>query len=181
VSGQWTKGPNYKLFERVKQELGELNIIAEDLGFLTEEVYDLITKTGYPGMKVLQFAFDAREESNYLPHTYEKNCVVYTGTHDNDTIMGWIRNVKHEDLNYAGKYLKLSFEEGLNWGFIRGAFSSVADLCIIPMQDFLGLGEEARMNTPSTLGNNWEWRMKEDAITNRLIEKISNLTRMYGR
>lgn len=181
VTGQWTKGPNYKLFERVREELGELNIIAEDLGFLTEEVYDLIAKTGYPGMKVLQFAFDAREESNYLPHTYDKNCVVYTGTHDNDTIMGWIRNVKPEDLNYAGKYLKLSFEEGLNWGFIRGAFSSVADLCIIPMQDFLGLGEEARMNTPSTLGNNWEWRMKEDAITNRLIEKISNLTRMYGR
>ncbi len=181
VKGEWVKGPNYKLFEKVKEELGEMDIIAEDLGFLTEEVYDLIGKTGYPGMKVLQFAFDAREESNYLPHTYDTNCVVYTGTHDNDTIMGWVRNVKSEDLIYAGKYLKLSFEEGLNWGFIRGAFSSVADLCIIPMQDILGLGEEARMNTPSTLGNNWVWRMKDDAITNRIVEKISNLTRMYGR
>jgi len=181
VKGEWVKGPNDKLFQKVKEELGEVDIIAEDLGFLTEEVYDLIGKTGYPGMKVLQFAFDAREESNYLPHTYDTNCVVYTGTHDNDTIMGWVRNVKSEDLIYAGRYLKLSFEEGLNWGFIRGAFSSVADLCIIPMQDILGLGEEARMNTPSTLGNNWVWRMKDDAITNRIVEKISNLTRMYGR
>lgn len=181
VKGKWSKGPNYKLFEKIKEELGDLDIIAEDLGFLTEEVFDLIRKTGYPGMKVLQFAFDAREESNYLPHTYDRNCVVYTGTHDNDTVMGWFKNVKSEDLIYAGKYLKLSFEEGINWGFIRGAFSSVADLCIIPMQDFLGLGEEARMNIPSTLGNNWTWRMEEGALTDRLAEKIAKLTRMYGR
>lgn len=181
VRGKWTKGPNDKLFAKVREELGELNIIAEDLGFLTEEVYELIGKTGYPGMKVLQFAFDAREESNYLPHTYDRNCVVYTGTHDNDTIMGWFKNVKSEDLIYAGKYLKLSFEEGINWGFIRGAFSSVADLCVIPMQDFLGLGDEARMNIPSTLGNNWVWRMKSDALTDRLAEKIAKLTKMYGR
>ncbi|WP_312649299.1 4-alpha-glucanotransferase [Proteiniclasticum sp.] len=181
VIGKWTKGPNMKLFDKVKEELGELDIIAEDLGFLTEEVHELIENTGYPGMKVLQFAFDPREESDYLPHTYHRNCVVYTGTHDNETIMGWVKNVNAEDLIFAGKYLKLSFEEGLNWGFIRGAFSSVADLCIIPMQDFLGLGEEARMNTPSTLGNNWIWRMREDALTDVLAAKIAKLTKMYGR
>jgi len=181
VIGKWTKGPNMKLFDKVKEELGDLDIIAEDLGFLTEEVHELIENTGYPGMKVLQFAFDPREESDYLPHTYQRNCVVYTGTHDNETIMGWVKNVNSEDLIFAGKYLKLSFEEGLNWGFIRGAFSSVADLCIIPMQDFLGLGEEARMNTPSTLGDNWIWRMREDALTDVLAAKIAKLTKMYGR
>ena len=181
VHGQWTKGPGMKLFRKVKEELGELEIIAEDLGFLTEEVHELIRETGYPGMKVLQFAFDPREESDYLPHTYARNAVVYTGTHDNETIMGWVRTVKPEDMAYAGKYLKLSYEEGINWGFIRGAYSSVADLCIIPMQDFLGLGNEARMNIPSTLGTNWIWRMKEDALNDRLAEKIAKLTRMYGR
>ena len=132
-------------------------------------------------MKVLQFAFDPREESDYLPHTYDRNAVVYTGTHDNETIMGWMRTVKSEDIIHAGKYLKLSYEEGINWGFIRGAYSSVANLCVIPMQDFLGLGNEARMNIPSTLGNNWIWRMKEDELTDKLADKIAKLTRMYGR
>lgn len=181
VVGKWTKGPNIKLFNRIREELGELNIIAEDLGFLTEEVHEMIEKTGFPGMKVLQFAFDPREESDYLPHTYNKNCVVYTGTHDNETTMGWFKDAPTAVFNHAGKYLKLSFEEGLNWGFIRGAFSSVANLCIIPMQDYLELGNEARMNTPSTLGNNWVWRMKADAATPRLADKINKLTTMYGR
>jgi len=181
VHGQWTKGPNMKLFKKIKEELGELDIIAEDLGFLTEEVHELIKETGYPGMKVLQFAFDPREESDYLPHTYDRNAVVYTGTHDNETIMGWVRTVKSEDIIHAGKYLKLSYEEGINWGFIRGAYSSVANLCVIPMQDFLGLGNEARMNIPSTLGNNWIWRMKENELTDKLADKIAKLTRMYGR
>ncbi len=181
IKGRWTKGPDYELFKKIKEELGELDIIAEDLGFLTEEVRELIEKTGYPGMKVLQFAFDPREESDYLPHTYHGNCVVYTGTHDNDTIMSWFRTVKTEDMNYAGEYLKLSFEEGINWGFIRGAFSSVANLCIIPLQDYLGLGEEARMNTPSTLGDNWKWRIEEDVLTKELADKIAILTRKYGR
>lgn len=181
VHGQWTKGPNMKLFKKIKEELGELDIIAEDLGFLTEEVYELIEETGYPGMKVLQFAFDPREESDYLPHTYDRNAVVYTGTHDNETIIGWSRTVKSEDMIHAGEYLKLSYEEGINWGFIRGAYGSVANLCVIPMQDFLGLGNEARMNIPSTLGNNWIWRMKENELTDELADKIAKLTRMYGR
>ncbi len=181
VVGQWTKGPDYALFKKIKEELGDLDIIAEDLGFLTDEVEELIEKTGYPGMKILQFAFDPREESDYLPHTYDPNCVVYTGTHDNDTIMSWARTVSPEDINYAGKYLKLSYEEGINWGFIRGAHSSVANMCIIPLQDYLGLGEEGRMNTPSTLGDNWKWRITEDVLTQELADKIATMTKMYGR
>ena len=181
VNGKWTKGPGYKFFERIKDELGELPIIAEDLGFLTDEVYELIEKTGFPGMKVLQFAFESGAESEHLPHNYTRNCVVYTGTHDNNTIIGWVKKAGKRELLFARDYLKLSFEEGFNWGFIRGAFSSTADTCIIPMQDYLGLGDEARMNTPSTLGNNWVWRMKEDALTDELAEKIAKLTRIYGR
>jgi 4-alpha-glucanotransferase len=181
VNGKWTKGPGYKFFERIKDELGELPIIAEDLGFLTDEVYELIGKTGFPGMKVLQFAFESGAESEHLPHNYTRNCVVYTGTHDNNTIIGWVKKAGKRELLFARDYLKLSFEEGFNWGFIRGAFSSTADTCIIPMQDYLGLGDEARMNTPSTLGNNWVWRMKEDALTDELAEKIAKLTRIYGR
>lgn len=181
VNGKWTKGPGYKFFERIKEELGELPIIAEDLGFLTDEVYELIEKTGFPGMKVLQFAFESGAESEHLPHNYTRNCVVYTGTHDNNTIIGWVKKAGKRELLFARDYLKLSFEEGFNWGFIRGAFSSTADTCIIPMQDYLGLGDEARMNTPSTLGNNWVWRMKEDALTDELAEKIAKLTRIYGR
>lgn len=181
VNGKWTKGPGYKFFERIKKELGELPIIAEDLGFLTDEVYELIGKTGFPGMKVLQFAFESGAESEHLPHNYTRNCVVYTGTHDNNTIIGWVKKAGKRELLFARDYLKLSFEEGFNWGFIRGAFSSTADTCIIPMQDYLGLGDEARMNTPSTLGNNWVWRMKEDALTDELAERIAKLTRIYGR
>ncbi len=181
VNGKWTKGPGYKFFERIKEELGELPIIAEDLGFLTDEVYELIGKTGFPGMKVLQFAFESGAESEHLPHNYTRNCVVYTGTHDNNTIIGWVKKAGKRELLFARDYLKLSFEEGFNWGFIRGAFSSTADTCIIPMQDYLGLGDEARMNTPSTLGNNWVWRMKEDTLTDELAERIAKLTRIYSR
>ncbi len=181
VHGEWIKGPGMKLFSRIKEELGELNIIAEDLGFLTDEVRNLITETGFPGMKILQFAFDSREESDYLPHNYDKNCVVYTGTHDNSTVVGWFKNIPKEDLEYAVKYLKLSDEEGLNWGLIRGAWSSPAYLAIAPMQDFLGLGDEARMNTPSTVGGNWTWRINKSSLTDQLAEKIAELNNIYRR
>lgn len=181
VKGKWTKGPSMKLFSKIKQELGELDIIAEDLGFLTDEVHQLIDETGFPGMKVLQFAFDSREESDYLPHNYNKNSVVYTGTHDNETTVGWLNSIPKEDLNYAAKYLKLNFDEGLHWGLIRGAWSSVSYLAIAPMQDFLGLDNEARMNTPSTLGNNWIWRMDKEVLTDNLAIKIAEITKIYGR
>ncbi len=181
IDGQWVKGPGMKLFSKIKDELGELDIIAEDLGFLTEEVHQMIEETGFPGMKVLQFAFDTREESDYLPHNYVKNSVVYTGTHDNHTAVGWFENVPKEDLNYAIKYLKLNYDEGFNWGLIRGAWSSVANLAVAPIQDFLGLGDESRINIPSTLGTNWTWRISKSDLTDTLAQRIADLTKIYGR
>lgn len=181
-NGEWVKGPGNKLFKAIKNALGEVNIIAEDLGYLTQEVIDFREETGFAGMKVLQFAFDTREESDYLPHNYNKNCVVYTGTHDNDTFVGWFENSgEKEDVNHAIKYLKLNREEGYNWGFIRGAWSSVGNLAIAPIQDFIGLGSEARINTPSTLGINWKWKIKVDELTMELADKIHDITVLYGR
>ena len=181
VNGEWVKGPGIKLFNAVKEALGEVDIIAEDLGYLTEEVIDFRIDSGYPGMKVLEFAFDTREESDYLPHNYDKNCVVYTGTHDNDTVMGWFENTKKSDINLAKRYLKLNKKEGYNWGFIRGALSSVGNLAVAQLQDYLGLGSEARMNIPSTLGGNWQWRVKQEVLTNKLAQKINKITKLYGR
>lgn len=181
VNGRWVKGPGMKLFNKIKEELGEIEIIAEDLGFLTKEVIDFRIVSGYPGMKVLQFAFDTKEESEHLPHNYDKNCVVYTGTHDNATIDSWFQNANKKELDFATKYLKLTKEEGFNWGFIRGALSSVANLAIIQMQDYLGFSNEARMNVPSTIGGNWQWRIKKEHLTDELAEKIYNITKLYGR
>jgi 4-alpha-glucanotransferase len=181
-NGRWIKGPGMKLFEIIRQQLGEAAIIAEDLGYLTPEVRDFRNGTGYPGMKILQFAFDTREESDYLPHNYDKNCIVYTGTHDNDTIMGWMHTTGvKKDVNFAKQYLKLDKKEGYHWGFIRGAWGSTGNVAIAPMQDFLGLGNEARMNLPSTLGINWKWRMKKGVLTRGLSRKIYKLTKRYGR
>ena len=179
--GTWEKGPGNKLFSAIKNVLGDLNIVAEDLGFITQEVIDLIKETGYPGMKVLQFAFGG-DNSSYLPHNYERNSVAYTGTHDNETIRQWIDDKNNENqLQNAKRYLGLNKEEGYNWGFIRAIWSSVSNLAIAPMQDFLDLGEEARVNIPSTLGENWRWRVTKEALTDELAEKISQITRIYGR
>lgn len=182
VNGKWVKGPGIKLFDAIKEKLGDVKVIAEDLGYLTKEVLDFRDETGFPGMKVLQFAFDSREESDYLPHNYTRNCVAYIGTHDNDTCRGWFETTgSKSDVEYAKKYLKLTKEEGYNWGFIRGVWSSVADTSIALMQDFLNLGNEARINYPSTLGGNWVWRVKEEDLTERLAEKIKDITKLYGR
>ncbi|MDP3387936.1 MAG: 4-alpha-glucanotransferase [Eubacteriales bacterium] len=181
IIGQWIKGPGMKLFNRIKEVLGDLDIIAEDLGFLTEEVYQLIKDSGFPGMKVLQFAFDPREASDYLPHNYSQNSVVYTGTHDNETSVGWFDTIPKEDFLYTVRYMKLNYDEGLHWGLIRGAWSSVSNLAIAPMQDFLGLDNTARMNKPSTIGDNWTWRMDRKALTNELALKIAELTDLYKR
>ena len=181
-NGKWVEGPGIKLFKAVKKKLGKLNIIAEDLGFLTPAVLKFRDQTGFPGMKVLQFAFDTREESDYLPHNYIKNCIVYTGTHDNDTVMGWIEKTGNKkDVNHAKRYLRLTKGEGYHWGFVRGAWSSPAVLAIAPMQDILGLGNEARMNLPSTLGDNWKWRMEDGVLTDTLASKLKKLTKLYGR
>ena len=179
--GRWVKGPGIEIFHALKKELGELPIIAEDLGFLTEDVIQLRKDTGYPGMKVLQFAFDTKEESDYLPHHYDTNSVVYTGTHDNDTVKGWFKTADPAEVSHAIDYLKLQEEEGYHWGFIRGAWSSVSYLAIAQMQDFLGLGSEARMNTPSTLGCNWKWRVEKEELSPELAHKISQITKLYGR
>ena len=179
--GEWIKGPGMKLFDAIKKELGPLKVIAEDLGFLTQAVVDFKNASGFPGMKVLEFAFDSREDSDYLPHNYEQNCFVYTGTHDNDTVVGWAQHTEKDDLNKAIKYLKLSNSEGYAWGFIRGAWSSVGVVAIAQMQDFLELGSEARMNIPSTIGNNWKWRMEAKHLTKELANKIFEITKLYGR
>ena len=182
INGRWVKGPGIKLFNAIKEELGEINVIAEDLGFLTDEVMQFLNETGFPGMKVLQFAFDAREESNYLPHTYINNCIAYTGTHDNDTFRGWFEVTGNKsDIDYCKEYLALTEEEGYNWGFIRGAWSSVSDVSVALMQDFLNLGNETRVNVPSTLGTNWKWRAKEGSYTDELADEIYKYTKMYGR
>lgn len=180
-NGEWRKGPGMELFDRLKEKLGELNIIVEDLGFLTEEVHALVENSGYPGMKVIQFAFDSREDGDYLPHNYEKHCVVYTGTHDNDTILGWADTAPEESVQFAKDYLQLSEEEGYNWGMMRAVWSSVGNMAIVTMQDLLGLGSEARMNIPSTLGCNWKWRADKEDITDELADKIAKYMKLYAR
>jgi 4-alpha-glucanotransferase len=180
--GEWVKGPRMKLFNAIKKELGEINIIAEDLGLLTKETIEFRKETGFPGMKVLAFAFSGDSKNPYLPHNYEKNCVAYTGTHDNDTVRGWIEKTGSKaEVNNAIEYLRLGKDEGYNWGFIRGIWSSVADISIALMQDFLNLGNEARINLPSTMGNNWSWRAKDGVFTDELASKIYKLTEIYGR
>lgn len=183
VNGHWEKGPGYDFFEALERQLGKLNIIAEDLGFITESTRKLLEKTRYPGMKVLEFAFDSREESDYLPHNYDRNCVVYTGTHDNDTIKGWFNSIPQEDRNFALRYLNNDGKDSdnIHWEFIRLAMQSVADICIIPIQDYLGLGSEGRINIPSTVGSNWRWRLLEGEITDELLMKIKEITLLYGR
>lgn len=181
--GHWAKGPGIALFHALQKELGETRIIAEDLGFLTDSVIRFVRDTGYPGMKVLEFAFDSREESNYLPHTYTQNCVAYTGTHDNQTVVGWFRSLPEEDYRMAVRYLDLKREDEneINWKMIRTVLASVADTVIIPIQDYLGLDDAARINTPSKLGGNWIWRMKKNALTEEMEKKIRELTELYGR
>ncbi len=179
--GHWEKGPGMSLFNTLKEKLGEKPIIAEDLGYLTDTVIKLVKDTGYPGMKILQFGFDSREESEYLPHSYIKNSVVYTGTHDNDTTKHWFEVLDTQDKKMAVEYMNLKNETDACSEMIRMAYASVSDTCIIPIQDFLELGDEARINTPSTLGRNWTWRMKAGALTDELAERMVELVRIYKR
>lgn len=179
--GVWQQGPGLDFFKVLRKTLGKKNIIAEDLGFLTDSVRTLQKKTGYPGMKVLQFAFDSREESDYLPHNYEQNCVVYTGTHDNDTVCGWFKTAPRADVRFCKRYLNIRRNEPRGMSMIRAAWSSVGDTAIAPMQDFLELGSAARMNTPSTVGGNWQWRTLPQSLTPELASSMLSLTKLYGR
>ena len=183
VNGKWMPGPGMDLFQAVEAKLGRPNIIAEDLGFLTDSVLKMLADSGFPGMKVLQFAFDPSAESAYLPHTYPKNCVVYTGTHDNDTTRGWYHSESKATRDFAKEYMNVQRmdEDNLAWDFIRVAMGSVADLCITPMQDFLNLDGEARINMPSILGGNWAWRMKKGQFDKEIVKQMARMTKIYGR
>ena len=181
-NGHWVKGPAMQFIHTIQQKLPTLALIAEDLGFLTQEVLDMRDDSGLPGMKILEFAFDSREPSEYLPHTYPENSVCYTGTHDNMTMRQWFDTATEEAVEYAREYMALTEKEGDVWGVIRTAFATVSKTCIVPMQDYLDLGAEARMNFPGTQTNaNWTWRAKQGVITDALAEKIHKLTVLYGR
>lgn len=181
-NGKWMKGPNMALFNSFKEEFGnDLPIIAEDLGFLTPEVLKMLSDSAFPGMKVLQFAFDPSLTSDYLPHNFGKNCVVYTGTHDNDTIIGWLDSASEQEVKTAKRYLNCETRENFNWAMMRMALMSVADTCILMMNDIIGLDSKARINTPSTVGGNWLWRIKGECINDWLAEIIFENTEIYGR
>jgi 4-alpha-glucanotransferase len=182
ASGLWEKGPGIALFNALNRELPGVEIIAEDLGFLTAEVKALLKESGYPGMKILQFAFDSRETSSYMPYSYDRNCVVYTGTHDNSTTRGWFKSARADDIKLALDFFGAQNSKEGHWHFIRCALASVADTAIIPMQEYLGMDDRARMNTPSTVGHgNWQWRLLPGAATPKLAEEIKRLTQVFGR
>lgn len=179
--GHWIKGPGKVLFDKLENKLGKLPVIAEDLGLLTDDVHKLRRALGFPGMAVLQFAFDQKMNSNYLPHNLEKNCVVYTGTHDNSTMQGWYNLIDEETRKLTREYLGINSEEGYVKGFIRSIMTTVADTCILTMQDLLELDEFARMNIPGSIENNWEWRLKANEINYKLAQQLHYLTRITGR
>ncbi|MCI8562171.1 MAG: 4-alpha-glucanotransferase [Lachnospiraceae bacterium] len=186
TEGHWEQGPGISLFHAIRARLGDIQIIAEDLGYITDSVRKLVWECGFPNMKVLEFAFDSRDSSGpgeYLPHNYNKNCVVYTGTHDNETLLGWLDNILPEEVEMVKKYVGRDTKEKkeLVSDLIRVAQSSVADYCIIPIQDYLCLDNGARMNTPSTVGTNWKWRVSDKQLSSKLAEKIKEYAVVYGR
>ncbi len=181
-NGHWVKGPDMDFIKAIQKGLPNIRFIAEDLGFLTQDVLDLRDNSGYPGMKVLQFAFDSREPSDYLPYNHIPNTVCYIGTHDNMTMQQWLDTASADAVNYATEYMHLTEQEGMVWGVIRTALSSASDLTVLQMQDLLGLGGEARMNCPGVCdGTNWVWRAKDGVFTPQLAEKLKCMTRLYGR
>ena len=186
LEGHWEKGPGMELFEALRWRLGEQELIVEDLGLMTDSVRKLVKDSGFPNMKVLQFAFDPDDigaANDYLPHNYDRNCVVYTGTHDNETAAGWLARLTEKEMKQIRDYIcdHETPNEKLYLRIIAEAMKSSANICIIPAQDYLGLGNDARMNQPSTLSSNWSWRMKEGALTQELKETILTLTKRYGR
>ena len=181
INGKWVPGPGAAFIQMLRDKFPGCNIIAEDLGFTTPEVQALLDLSGFPGMKILQFAFDHRETSNYLPHCYGENCICYTGTHDNTTVRGWLAEAHPADVAKARAYLGLSEAEGYDWGILRGGMGSVARLFVAQMQDYLELGPEARMNVPGIPDGNWQWRMLPGQASPALARRIRNLTVLFGR
>ena len=178
-NGHWVKGPGMDLLRVLKDWFPDLQFIAEDLGYLTPQVRQLLEDSGFPGMKVLEFAFDSREPSNYLPHTYTRRCVCYAGTHDNAPLARWRHEAAEEDIAMATRYLGLNDAEGFCRGVIRGGMSSVADLFIAQMQDYLE--DEGRINTPGIPQGNWQWRLKPGVLTDTLAGEIAEMTCLYDR
>lgn len=181
IKGEWLKAPGEELFDAIKQKLGKLPVLAEDLGIITPEVEALRDKYEFPGMKVLQFAFGSDPGNPFLPFNYSRNFVVYTGTHDNDTTVGWFNQANDYEKQNLLLYLGCVSPEGIHWDLIRLALSSIANQAIIPLQDILGLGTEARMNFPSTAEGNWDWRYEPQALTEQLSDRLKILTKLYGR
>ncbi len=186
VDGHWEQGPGIELFHAVTRALGQKDIIAEDLGYVTDSVRQLVRDSGYPGMKVLEFAFDSRDSgcaSDYLPHNYPENSVVYTGTHDNETIQGWFHSINPEERKMAREYLcnPDTPDENMYMPFISLAMRSKARMCIIPIQDYMGLDNRSRINVPSTVGKNWRWRLTSGQVNQKLLDQIAGVTLRYGR
>ncbi len=180
-NGYWKKGPEMSLFEAAQKELGDMPIIAEDLGFLTKEVYDLLSKSGFPGMNVLQFAFSKDGESKYMPHRHIENSVTYTGTHDNNTLIGWLDDEDEENLSFAQKTLNVSCIKKLPQAMMKCALQSKARLSILTMQDILRLDGEARMNTPSLSSGNWSWRMRRSDLSLFKFKALKRCTKSSNR
>lgn len=185
ANGRWEKGPGIELFRAIEDALGKREIIAEDLGYVTDSVRQLVKDTGFGGIKVFEFAFDSRDTGaarDYLPHNYPENCAAYTGTHDNATLTGWLGEITEEERQNVRDYICSDLpDEKLYWPMISCVLRSVARIAVVPMQDYLGFGNEARMNTPSTSGTNWQWRMLPGEFTPELMQKICRLTELYGR
>ena len=189
--GRWVEAPGRELFIAIRKALGELPIIAEDLGVITPDVERLRDDFGFPGMRILQFAFSSDTKNVDLPHNYYRNAVVYTGTHDNDTTVGWFNSIAgagstrtaqqiSREKSFCLKYLNTRGAD-IHWDFIRAVLSSVADTAIVPLQDLLGLGTEARMNLPNSTNGNWTWRFEENALTEAHSERLRDMTDTYGR
>ncbi|MBF2077269.1 MAG: 4-alpha-glucanotransferase [Synechococcales cyanobacterium T60_A2020_003] len=181
INGTWEKAPGTELFDAIKAKIGHLPIVAEDLGVITPEVEELRDRFEFPGMKVLHFAFGSDSGNPYLPFNFVRNSVVYTGTHDNDTTVGWYQSLNDWERYNLFRYLGNIGEEGIHWEMIRLALSSIANQAIFPLQDVLGLGTEARMNRPGQGEGNWDWRYRREMLTSELSDRLRSLTEIYGR
>lgn len=182
VNGEWRRGPGFELFDTAKKRLGKLSIIAEDLGFITKDVARLLKKCGFPGMKVMQFAYDADAKSTYLPCNFKTpNCIVYTGTHDSETSVGWANTTPRENVRFCLDYAGYKRYKDIPDAFLTAAWSSIADTAMTQLQDVLGLGSEGRMNIPSTIGTNWRWRAIDEDFTDELANKLALYTERYNR
>jgi 4-alpha-glucanotransferase len=180
VIGRWVKGPGIPFFQAMHDQLGDLPIIAEDLGVITPDVEELRDTFDFPGMKILQFAFGGERNSSFLPHTFHPNCVVYTGTHDNETTIGWYLNASPAEQDYVRRYLSRDGRD-IAWDLTRLAHMSVADTAVIPLQDLFSLGNEARMNLPGRASGNWQWRYTSPMLTDHIANRLREMTELYGR